>query len=75
MNKTQEMIDLLNKWDENSINAVVILHFDKETKLLKSISPMLQASSMEELYNQLSSAEKAIHAFLNDLINKGLHKN
>lgn len=39
------------------------------------ISPLVQVQSVQELYDQLSSVETAIHSFLNDLINKGLCKN
>jgi len=71
----KELIRVLDKMNPEHINGCVILHFDKETKELKSISPMLNVTSIKELYGQLNQAKHAIHHFLNDLTNKGLHKN
>lgn len=57
------------------INMAVLLHCDRGTKKLKSISPIIQAASVQELYNQLKDARNAIHAFLEDLVKKGLCEN
>lgn len=72
---TEKLIEELNKFDESHRNGAVILHFDKETNELKSISPLLPVKSIDELYDSLKHAREAINHFLNDLVNKGLHKN
>lgn len=74
INLIKELNNVLDKANPGYINGCVCLHFDKQTKELKSISPMVPATSIEELFNQLQSAEKAIHHFLQELVNKGLHK-
>lgn len=71
----KELIDVLTRWDPERLNACIILHFDKETKRLQSISPMLNVTSIQELFNQLSDARDAIQGFLNDLMNKNLIHN
>lgn len=70
----EKLIEVLKEMNPAYTNGCVILHFDKETGELKSISPMLPVQSIDGLYQGLSSAEKAIHQFLEDLINKGLYK-
>lgn len=71
----EKIIKALNEFSPDSLNGAVIIHMDKKTKEIKSISPLLSASSIDELYNQLSDTRDAIQHFLNDLVNKGLHKN
>ncbi len=70
----KELIRILKEMNPDTLNMCVIMHFDKETKELKSISPVVQATSIDELYNQLYSTREAISHFLNDLIDKGLKK-
>jgi hypothetical protein len=71
----QKLIKVLEEFAPDTANGCVIFHMHKETKQIKSISPLVQVTSIEELYNQLSQCRDAIHHFLNDLVNKGLHKN
>lgn len=39
------------------------------------ISPLVQAETVQELYNQLSDVRDAIADFLNELVDRGLPKN
>lgn len=73
--KFKELIEVLTRWDESHINGCIILHFNKETKRLESISPMLQVGSIAELMEQMLHARDAIQGLLDDLMNKGLAKN
>jgi hypothetical protein len=72
---SRDLLKAIQKFDERYLNGAVITHFDKETKLLKSISPMLPVQSISELYEQLRQTRDAIQHFLNDLVNKELYKN
>lgn len=73
--KLKELIWLLQRWDESKLNACIILHFNKETKRLETISPLLQVDSIQELFEQMLCARDAIQGFLDDLMNKKLVKN
>lgn len=75
MDKMTELIRLLEKWNLETLNCCVIVHMDKETKRVKSISPLLQATTVKEIYTQLSETRDAIQGFLNDLISKNLVDN
>jgi hypothetical protein len=78
MSEIQNLLKALNAAFPESLNGAVILHFDEETKELKSISPIIPFQSptaSEDLYNALVQARDAIQLFLNDWIDRGLPKN
>lgn len=72
---SEKLIGILAQWDTKFNNGAVLLHFDKETNELKSISPVLPVKSLEELVNSLQSARNAIDAFVKDVVDKQLPKN
>jgi hypothetical protein len=72
---TENLIKAIQETFPETLNGAVIFHLDKETKNLKSITPICPVESVQELYIQLSNCRDAIHHFLNDLVNKGLAKN
>jgi len=65
----------LDEINPKHLNGCITLHFNKESKELESISPMLPATSIQELINQLQSARNAIDHLLKDLVDKNLPKN
>jgi hypothetical protein len=72
---SKEFLEALRKFNPDFLNGAVIFHMDKETKQVKSISPICPVNSVEELYMQLSHCRDGIQHFLNDLVDKGLAKN
>lgn len=73
--KVDELVTLLSTWHDDTDTAAVLLHCDKKTGKLKSISPLIKCSSIAELYDRLWEAKDAISLLLNDLIDKKLPKN
>lgn len=69
MNKADIFLSALQEFDPAYYNGAVVLHFDKQTERLHSISPMIPATSIQELYLKLHDARDAITNVLNDLIN------
>lgn len=75
MSKSNQLVNALSEFNPEFLNGAVVFHMDKETKELKSISPVCPVSSVDELYKQLSQVRDGIQHFLNDLLNKGIYKN
>lgn len=69
-----QLIKILGEFKPETLNGAVILHLDKDTKQLKSISPLCPVESVDELYRMLSDARDGIQSFLNDLVDKGIKK-
>lgn len=70
-----ELIKLLKEYKPETINECIIVHLDKETEQVQSISPLVKARSMDELFTKLSNTRDAIQGFLNELVNKKLIDN
>lgn len=72
MDKTEKLLKALSEYDDQWINAAIIIHMDKVTKEAKTITPIVPAANLKELYVTLSSCRDAIQNFLNEMLNKGL---
>lgn len=72
MNK---LINVLNEMFPDTANEVIIIHSDPRTKEPKTMSPMVQATSIGELIQRLVGAREAIQHFINDLTDKQLKSN
>lgn len=67
-------MEQLIKEIQKSGNDGAVMYKLKDGKVTH-ISPLVQAETVQELYNQLSDVRDAIAIFLNDLVDKGLPKN
>lgn len=70
-----DLIKVLQAWDKDRFQGCIILHFNKDTKKLESMSPMVQVDSVQQLFDTMLDARNCIQSFLDDLMNKGLAHN
>jgi hypothetical protein len=64
------LIKELDKIYPKQLTGMVVLHFDPETRTLKSITPAMPVQDMKELVQFLLEASDAIKGLANDIVNK-----
>ena len=73
-NKLEEIIKLVGEIFPESSTAIIFFHFDKENKNLKTMSPFMPVTSLDELYSKLWHCREAVSQFLEDMVKRGLEK-
>lgn len=71
----EELIERFDAMFPATVNGFIVLHFDKETRDLKSISPCVPVDNLGELIGKLGAVENAIHHLRDSLVNSTINPN
>lgn len=72
---TSGLIKMLNEWDSEHQNGAILLHYDKISGVLKSISPVIPTDNLRDMIDKLIHARNAIDGFIKQLVDSQLSKN
>jgi len=63
-----KMVALLDTFRSDTANGALIICHDKETGRVKSISPLLKAENVQDIYIRMSEIKHIIEVYLEDLV-------
>lgn len=73
--KSEKVVKALTEFAPETLNGAVIFHLDKQTKEVKSFSPIMPADSIPEMYQQLAAVKVGIESLMSQLVKGALPNN